>query len=48
MLRLLAAGRDIQDAARDARVDPERVLRMYADLSFRRAVNALLDERINT
>lgn len=47
MLRLLAAGHDLREAAREAHVAPERVLRMYADTSFRDAVNALLDDRIS-
>lgn len=48
LLRQVASGRSLRDAAREARVDAERVLDLYADPSFRRAVNALLDDRIAT
>lgn len=48
LLRLLASGLSLRDAAREARVNAERVLSLYADPSFRRAANALLGDRIET
>lgn len=48
LLRHLAGGASLRDAARQARVKPERVLGLLADPSFRRSVDALLDERIET
>lgn len=46
LLRLLAAGRSLREAAREARVKPDRVLGLLADPTFRRAANALLDDRM--
>ena len=46
LLRLLAAGKPPREALREAGVKGERAFALLADPTFRRAVNALLDDRI--
>ena len=48
LLRLLAEGKSPREALRESGVKPERAFALLADPTFRRAVNALLDDHIQT
>jgi predicted protein tyrosine phosphatase len=44
LLRLLAAGHTLHEAATEARVKPERVLRLFEDKQFRAAYVTLVEK----